>query len=139
MAFSSSKDTLFGVCTLLPRRLERKGAREFLRVTKGVLGAMPFVVVAVLGSTIAVSAVLVMYMLVRRWLSGGVPSPSQPATPLSVGPPHLGPRRLCSQAAPSDDRRGSSTVPWLLLGARACSATPIAATRPSACHLSALL
>jgi hypothetical protein len=29
---------------------------------------MPFVVVAVLESTIAVSAVLVMYMLVRRWL-----------------------------------------------------------------------
>jgi len=68
MAFSSSKDTLFGVCTLLPRRLERKGAREFPRVTKGVLGAMPFVVVAVLGSTIAVAAVLVMYRVVRRWL-----------------------------------------------------------------------
>ena len=29
---------------------------------------MPFVVLAVLGSTIAVSAVFVMYMLVRRWL-----------------------------------------------------------------------
>ncbi len=29
---------------------------------------MPFVVLAVLGSTIAVSVVLVMYMLVRRWL-----------------------------------------------------------------------
>jgi hypothetical protein len=29
---------------------------------------MPFVVVAVLGSTIAVSVVFVMYMLVRRWL-----------------------------------------------------------------------
>jgi hypothetical protein len=29
---------------------------------------MPFVMVAVLESTIAVSAVLVMYMLVRRWL-----------------------------------------------------------------------
>jgi hypothetical protein len=29
---------------------------------------MPFVVVAVLESTIAVSAVLVMYMLERRWL-----------------------------------------------------------------------
>jgi hypothetical protein len=33
-----------------------------------VLGAMPFVVAAVLGSTIAVSMVLVMYLLVRRWL-----------------------------------------------------------------------
>ena len=29
---------------------------------------MPFVVVAVLGSTIAVSAVFVMYMLARPWL-----------------------------------------------------------------------
>jgi hypothetical protein len=29
---------------------------------------MPFVVVAVLGSTIAVSVVFEMYLLVRRWL-----------------------------------------------------------------------
>jgi hypothetical protein len=29
---------------------------------------MPFVVVAVLGSAVAVSAVFVMYLLVRRWL-----------------------------------------------------------------------
>jgi len=29
---------------------------------------MPFVLLAVLGTTIAVSAVLVMYMLVRPWL-----------------------------------------------------------------------
>jgi hypothetical protein len=29
---------------------------------------MPFVLLAVLGSTIAVSAVFAMYMLVRRWL-----------------------------------------------------------------------
>jgi hypothetical protein len=29
---------------------------------------MPFVAVAVLGSAIAVSAVFVMYLLVRRWL-----------------------------------------------------------------------
>jgi len=29
---------------------------------------MPFVVMAVLGSTIAVLAVFVMYLLVRRWL-----------------------------------------------------------------------
>jgi hypothetical protein len=70
VAFSSSKDTLFGVCTLLPRRLQRNGAKAkgFLRATKGVLGAMPFVVEAVLGTTVAVSAVFVMYMLVRRWL-----------------------------------------------------------------------
>jgi hypothetical protein len=33
-----------------------------------VLGAMPFVVEAVLWTAIAVSAVFVMYMLVRRWL-----------------------------------------------------------------------
>ena len=37
VAFSSSKDTLFGVCTLLQRRLKRNGAKGFLRVTKGVL------------------------------------------------------------------------------------------------------
>jgi hypothetical protein len=48
VAFSSPKDTLFGVCTLLPRRLQRNGATAFLRATKGVLGAMPFVVEAVL-------------------------------------------------------------------------------------------
>jgi len=29
---------------------------------------MPFVVVAVLGATVAVSAVFAMYVLVRRWL-----------------------------------------------------------------------
>jgi hypothetical protein len=29
---------------------------------------MPFVLLAVLGPTVAVSVVLVMYMLVRRWL-----------------------------------------------------------------------
>ena len=29
---------------------------------------MPFVVVAVLGATVAALAVLVMYLLVRRWL-----------------------------------------------------------------------
>jgi hypothetical protein len=29
---------------------------------------MPFVLLAVLGSTIALSVVLVIYMLVRRWL-----------------------------------------------------------------------
>jgi hypothetical protein len=44
-------------------------ARNGIRATKGVyLGAMPCVVETVLGSTIAVSAVFVMYMLVRRWL-----------------------------------------------------------------------
>jgi hypothetical protein len=69
MAFSRSKDTLFGGCTLLQRRLQRNGAKGFLTVAKGVvLGAMPFVAVAVLESTIAVAAVFVMYLLVRRWL-----------------------------------------------------------------------
>ena len=69
-AKKSSKDTLFGVCTLLRRRLQTKGAEGFLflRATKGALRAMPFVVMAVLGSTIAVLAVFVMYLLVRRWL-----------------------------------------------------------------------
>jgi hypothetical protein len=33
-----------------------------------LLGAMPFVVEAELWATVAVSAVFVMYMLVRRWL-----------------------------------------------------------------------
>jgi len=33
-----------------------------------VLGAIPFVVVAVLGATITVSAVFAMYLLGRRWL-----------------------------------------------------------------------
>jgi hypothetical protein len=33
-----------------------------------LLGAMPFVVEAELWTTVAVSAVFVMYMLVRRWL-----------------------------------------------------------------------
>jgi hypothetical protein len=69
VAFSSSKDTLFGVCTLLQPRLQSNGAKGFPRATKGgVLGAMSFVVEAVLGSTIAVWVVFVMYMLVRRWL-----------------------------------------------------------------------
>ena len=69
MAFSSSKDTSFGVCTLLLPRLQRNGAKGFLRATKGELGAMPsFVLLVVLGSALAVSVVLVMYVLVRRWL-----------------------------------------------------------------------
>jgi len=33
-----------------------------------VLGTAPFVVEALLWTTVAVSVVLVMYMLVRRWL-----------------------------------------------------------------------
>ena len=33
-----------------------------------MLGAMPFVVEALLWTTVAVLGVLVMYMLVRRWL-----------------------------------------------------------------------
>jgi hypothetical protein len=69
VAFCSSKDTSFGVCTLLQSRLQRNGAKGFLRATKGgVLGAMPFVVEAVLWTAIAVSTVFVMYLLVRRWL-----------------------------------------------------------------------
>jgi hypothetical protein len=35
---------------------------------KNALGAMPFVVVAVLGATITVSTVFAMYLLARRWL-----------------------------------------------------------------------
>jgi hypothetical protein len=69
VAFSSSDDTLFGVCTLLQRRLQRNGANGFIRATKGgMLGAMPFVVEAVLWTSVAVSVVLVTYLLVRRWL-----------------------------------------------------------------------
>jgi hypothetical protein len=68
VAFSSSKDTSFGVCTLLQRRLHRNGAKGLLRATKGVLGAMAFVVEALLWTTVAVSVALVMYMLVGRWL-----------------------------------------------------------------------
>ena len=46
---------------------ERKGLSK--SDERGVLGAMPsFVLLAVLGSAIAVSVVYVMYMLVRRWL-----------------------------------------------------------------------
>ena len=68
MAFSSSKDTLFGVFTLLQRRLQRNGANGFLRATKGVLGAMPFVVLMVLGLVIVLSLVFMMYVLARPWL-----------------------------------------------------------------------
>jgi hypothetical protein len=68
VAYSSSKDTLFGVCTLLERRLQSNGAKSFLRATKGMLGALPFVVEALLWTTVAVSVVLVMYLLVRRLL-----------------------------------------------------------------------
>ena len=48
------------------RRQQRYGAKGFLRASKGVLGAIPFVVEAVLWTTVAVSVVLVMYMMVRR-------------------------------------------------------------------------
>jgi hypothetical protein len=54
VAFSNSKDTLFGVCTFLQCRLKSTGAKSFLRATKGVLGALPFVVEAVLWTTVAV-------------------------------------------------------------------------------------
>ena len=68
VAFCSSKDTSSGVCTLLQPRLHRNGANGFLTETKQVLGAKPFVVEAMLWTTVAVSAVFVMYLLVRRWL-----------------------------------------------------------------------
>ena len=69
MIFSGSKASPFGVCALLQSRLQRTGAKGFLRPTKGELGAMPsFVLLAVLGSDLAVSVVLVMYVLVQRWL-----------------------------------------------------------------------
>src|SRR5215212_971818 len=55
------------------------------------------------------------------------------STPLSGDPPHLGSRRAWPLGAPSGGRRGFGTVPSLLRGARACSAAPIAGTRPSAC------
>jgi hypothetical protein len=46
-----------------------KKLRPYVRATNAMLlGAMLFVVEGVLGSTVAVSAVFVMYMLVRRWL-----------------------------------------------------------------------
>jgi hypothetical protein len=35
---------------------------------RSVLGAMPFVLLAVLGSAVAMSVVFMMYVLVRRWL-----------------------------------------------------------------------
>ena len=65
----SSKASPFGVCALLQPRLQRNGAKNFLRATNTMLlGAMPFVVEAMLWTTIALSAVFVMYLLVRRWL-----------------------------------------------------------------------
>jgi hypothetical protein len=67
-AEKSSKVSPFRVCAFLRRRLQRKGASGFLRSTKGVLDVMPFVVEAMLWATVAVLAVLVMYVLVRRWL-----------------------------------------------------------------------
>jgi len=46
-----------------------KKLRPYVRATNAMLlGAMPFVVEAELWTTVAVSAVFVMYMLVRRWL-----------------------------------------------------------------------
>jgi hypothetical protein len=50
-------------------RFQRNGAKNFLRATNTMLlGAMPFVVEALLWTTIALSAVFVMYVLLRRWL-----------------------------------------------------------------------
>ena len=67
-ALFSSKAGPFGVCALLQPRLQRNGAKGFLRATNAMLlGAMPFVVEALLWTTIALSAVFVMYVLLRRW------------------------------------------------------------------------
>src|SRR5215203_3358844 len=62
-------------------------------------------------------------------------SPWRPATPLSDGPPRRGPHPAWPPGALSGDRQGFGRVPSLLRGARACSATPIAATRPSGYYL----
>src|SRR5918994_2543464 len=75
----------------------------------------------------------------RRWMRTDVLSSWWPVTRLSVGPHPLMSRRSCPRAAPSDDRRGFSRVPWPPREARACSATPIAATRPSSVHSGVLL
>ena len=53
-------------------------------------------------------------------------------TLLSDGPPRRGPRLAPPPASPSGGRRGFGTIPSLLRGARACSATPKAGTPPSA-------
>src|SRR5215217_7434555 len=60
---------------ITPSRLKRNGAKNFLgaksflRATNTMLlGTMPFVVEALLWTTIALSAVFVMYVLLRRWL-----------------------------------------------------------------------
>ena len=42
--------------------------RGFLRATKGVLSAMSFVVMAVLGVAMVLSLVFMMYVLARPWL-----------------------------------------------------------------------
>ena len=42
--------------------------RGFLRATKGVLSAMSFVVMAVLGLAMVLSLVFMMYVLARPWL-----------------------------------------------------------------------
>ena len=42
--------------------------RGVLRATKGVLSAMSFVVMAVLGLAIVLSLVFMMYVLARPWL-----------------------------------------------------------------------
>ena len=47
-------------------QLTAKGA--FLRATKGVLSAMSFVVMAVLGLAMVLSLVFMMYVLARPWL-----------------------------------------------------------------------
>ena len=59
----------FGMHSPTESRLQRNGAKGLLRATNAMLlGNMPFVVEALLWTTVAVSVVLVMYTLVRRWL-----------------------------------------------------------------------
>jgi hypothetical protein len=53
-----------GYCPLHKRG--RKGLP--LKATKGVLGAMPFVVLVVLGVAMVLSLVFMMYVLARPWL-----------------------------------------------------------------------
>jgi hypothetical protein len=71
VASSSSKDTLFGVCTLLQRvgykAMVQKAFSE-RRKEECVRRYAVRVVEAVLWTTVAVSVVFIMYMLVRRWL-----------------------------------------------------------------------
>jgi hypothetical protein len=70
VAFPSSKDTLFGACTLLQQRVGYEGMVQwaFSAQLTQWLGALPFVVEAMLWTTVAMLMVFVMYLLERRWL-----------------------------------------------------------------------